>query len=346
MNRIIFLFLISCGSFLQGQSLITLLHNGQSSFYPVSRLDSAYAHAVSGDSLLLPGDVVSLPVNGWEIMKPIHVIGVGHQPDSTGGTRTTVLAGEVFVLESASGGSIQSVHITNTTRFGVSGNSTGEELKDFLFWRCFFGGIFYMGYNTNNDYIGNNEFRECIFGDRTFNPSYPSTPCVQGQETKGNRFFNCIFDRSLTQFGEGTLFDHCLFLGYGGQLNNDFWGCYFQNNIFLGFQTGNYPTSVSNNVFFHNLFDTPFNPPFRNIEGFNYENVSQTGLFVNKSFQHLPSIGRLSSDAILPHIQGQTARPSASTAGIPVSRALPHLPFQKSSPNPCNPLQTVWAGCL
>ena len=267
---------------LSGQGLITLLHNGQSQFYTNIRLDSAYAHAQNGDTLLLPGEAIPLPVNGWVIDKAIHVIGVGHQTDSLGGLRATFLGGDMVIVNSANGASIENLHVSGALEFGNT--QTNQAVTSCVFKRCLFGGVVVLGYSSSNEFGGSCLFQECIFADQTTGTSSLSTPCLEGQETRGNRFLNCIIERGISDLGAGNLFDHCLFLGYGSDLlDNDIQGCYFSNNIFLDFDLGSSAFSISNNTFIYNLVAAAFSPPIQNITGFNYENIAQAGLFVNKT---------------------------------------------------------------
>ena len=69
------------------QNLITVQNGSKVQFY-VS-LDSAYVHSVDGDTLYLPG-------GGYESLtvdKRLHIIGVGHNPDSTKATARTIMSG-------------------------------------------------------------------------------------------------------------------------------------------------------------------------------------------------------------------------------------------------------------
>ena len=83
---------------LGAQNLITLIHQGQSTFFEERELGAAVNAAQHGDTILCPGGEFILSLS---IDKRIHILGVGHRPDSTYATGMSRLVGNVSFAEMA-----------------------------------------------------------------------------------------------------------------------------------------------------------------------------------------------------------------------------------------------------
>jgi hypothetical protein len=95
--------LMPCISFfsVMSQSAVILQHNGSNtSFYSNAAFQNAYAAAVSGDTIYLPGGYFPPPP---DIDKKLAIIGVGHNPDSTIDNKPTVISGNITLFENADG---------------------------------------------------------------------------------------------------------------------------------------------------------------------------------------------------------------------------------------------------
>jgi len=68
------------------QNMISLQHGSVTSLF--TAVDSAINHASAGDTIYLPGGVFT--IHGY-LSKPIHLIGVGHNPTHTNATNYTYL---------------------------------------------------------------------------------------------------------------------------------------------------------------------------------------------------------------------------------------------------------------
>ena len=96
MKHLSFIFtlvMLLTGSAAHSQNLIAVQNGNTPAFYTV--LDSAIIHAQNGDTVYIPGGTFSLNV---PVTKSLHIIGVGHNPDSTLATGKTVINGNLSLI--------------------------------------------------------------------------------------------------------------------------------------------------------------------------------------------------------------------------------------------------------
>lgn len=142
--RIITMFLgifwaVSVLSSLQAQKLVALHHEGAASYF--TDLNTAYNAAADGDTLYLPGG----SFNELYLRKSLTLIGVGHHPDSTAATGSTVLSG-LYLYSGASNSLITGISFINTIYSEAS-------LSNITISRCYLNQGIYLGNGERSNWI-------------------------------------------------------------------------------------------------------------------------------------------------------------------------------------------------
>ena len=120
------------------QNLITVQNGSSVSFY--TTIPAAVTGANNGDTIYIPGgtwDIGSLTIN-----KELHIIGVGHNPDSAQASSITYISnGVIFLQDGASNGSFQGTQFNGSiqvnpasaivTNYNISRNNIGSILLGF-----------------------------------------------------------------------------------------------------------------------------------------------------------------------------------------------------------------------
>ena len=234
---------------LSGQSLITLLHQGQATYYPGDQLDTAYHYAATGDTILLPGGEF-VPASGTlEIDKELYIIGVGHRPDSTAHTGNTRIVGNIRLRDNADNGSLEGIYLT-----GYIIGYPGENIENYAIKRSLIYGRNFisidLGITGNSSFFINSLFRECIFRQSVRGSSRYSYTDFDN----GNKFINNIFSDAIYDWGSGCQFEGNIFFSTAGNLGQ----VVFQNNIFLTYGNAviySRSSAINNRlIFLNNLF--------------------------------------------------------------------------------------------
>lgn len=235
-NIFSFLLLLFSTSTLAAQDLIAVQNGNTPSFY--SDLSEAIDNAVAGDTLYIPGRNYSI---NDTINKPIHLIGVGINPNFTNATGITTIAATSFVIpqlvfgDNADGGSITGIHFTTNYYNGNPYSNINVEanaiISDFLIDRCYFGSN--VSGNFSNSLIKQNIFRH----RNNFYPEYGNSVITN----------NIFCDRS-----------------------NNFTNCLVSNNIFLTGAQYYQAISATNSLIENNIL--PPNYAFNNISNCNIRN--------------------------------------------------------------------------
>lgn len=206
---------------LTAQSAVILQHNGNvTAFYNNAAFQNAYAAAVSGDTILLPGGFFPPPEF---IDKKLTIIGAGHHPDSAQVTKPTVITGSITLYENADGSFISGMRIEGYVRIAgghavdmltlsrlfitdrflveqgkwsvngtvreciISGDFNAPGLEQFSITNNIFG---YRIYAVKNSLIANNIF---LGGDaigESARPAYNLDNCM----LRNNIFFKPVYD--------------------------------------------------------------------------------------------------------------------------------------------------------
>lgn len=213
--QLIVLFVLLSGG-TNAQNLIAIQNGGTPTFY--LQLDSAIVHSQNGDTIYIPGGTwwtISQPIN-----KRLHVIGVGHNPDSTVATGTTKITGNISLVSGASNGSLSGLYLAGDIL------TTGN-IVNFSIFRCNLGSYNLTPGSTNWSFIEN-----VIRGG-----------CGASQPGASN----CFFSNNLINGGSWSE-------SYG------FISSVFKNNILLSqgqcypYSGCNYPIKASSSAFENNIF--------------------------------------------------------------------------------------------
>lgn len=301
------------------QNLITVQNGNTPAFY--SSLDSAILHSQNGDTIYLPGGTFPLNVS---INKRLHIIGVGHNPDSTLATGKTQINGNLSLINEASNGSCIGVIISAQI-------ISGANISNYLVKRCHVSGglsIEFTGINWS--------FIENIIQGGIWNTNNPASNCF---------FFNNIINAFTSYAGNGftsSVFKNNIFL-YPGYCN---YGCVapikadasiFENNIFISLS---YTLSlVTNSALNNNLF-VEHNPGCSECWGSNnIETQPQSSIFVNQT-------GNSFSYDHDYHLQATCPGKNAGKDGTDIGIYGGAFPWKEGSvpPNPHIQFQDVSAG--
>lgn len=316
--------LMLCISFFTvlSQSAVILQHNGSNtSFYSNAAFQNAYAAAVSGDTIYLPGGYFPPPP---DIDKKLAIIGVGHNPDSTIDNKPTVISGNITLNENADGCFITgmkvegyvrvpgSIGVDNlsisrlfiTDRFLIEGGKwsiigsireciilgeiNGAGMDQFSITNNIFG---YRFYYAKNSIISNNVFLRGDAIGSGFRVLYYLDNCL----IRNNVLYNVVYD-------------------WVGMVSNQFQNNVFANEPGMG---GNYASGNFFNVNMANLFVSYDNSEFKYTHNFHLNtpasytgtDATQAGLFGTTKPWKVGSI------PMNPHIQTKTIAENADADG-------------------------------
>ena len=246
---LILILLLYCVWISKAQNIISVQNNSAPSFF--TSLDSAIVHSQNGDTLYLPGGGFTISDT---IKKCIHIVGVGHNPDSTQATNYTLISGDIYILASASNSSLTGLYCNGKLRFGNS--QINQSVNNLHVSRCnLHAGVLFGFSNTSN--ANNNTFCENVI------PGF-----IDMYNSHNNAFYNNILEL-VKNIGLSNIFRNNIFNMSGSVNYSDgyFWyGCQtsfvnaissiFENNIFRGrlLSSGGYNLQFSNCVFYNNLF--------------------------------------------------------------------------------------------
>jgi hypothetical protein len=302
------------------QALIAVQNGSTATFY--NNLDSAIIHAQNDDTLYLPGGIFPLSTS-TKINKRLHIIGVGHNPDSTIATSKTIINGDIYLLSNASGGSICGISLepmppntSGSIYFGdvdwVTSIITSAVISDFLIERCFLKYCFFIAAFEIPARYSNNTIRENTINLDLRPTGYPS-------EIQSNLITNNIIG-SITGMGiNNNILNNIVFDRISGD------GCIINNNIFLG---GSFTFSgVTNSLINNNLWVTDTPIPATNYGTNNLINVSP--MFVNQS----GSTFSYSNDY---HLQATSPGKNAGIDGTDIGNYGGAFPWEEGSV-PSNP---------
>lgn len=251
---------IFCNSAAKAQSIIAVQNNSTPTFY--TNLDSAIVHALNGDTIYLPGGIFLLDTC---IDKCLHIIGVGHNQDSTLITNLTQISGSINLITGASGGSLIGIKLNGLIAFGT---------------------------DSLNAMVNNYKVARCVFGDLTFFSSSPTNnlfhenvlSAIHLGSAQSNYFYNNFISSMVYNVGTNNVFKNNVFLGqpvyYVNLIQTSNYSLY-ENNIFrAGSNVGINNTNICNNNLFagdvtgifgtNNIINQPVSSIFINQSGSTY----------------------------------------------------------------------------
>ncbi len=225
------------------QSLIAVQNGSNATYY--ASLDSAITYAAAGSYIYIPGGSFTLTKS---INKELHIIGVGHNPDSCAVTGISEVIGNFLILNGSDHGSILGLKISGTISFGSS-PYTDVSINYYDIERCNIGNDIYLATNSTHILIN-----ECIIRGRIF-----------GNNTQLFQMSKSIIETSsLYYFNSNAYFINNIFLANNSFYHYYYWSTIkdsnFRNNIFLTIPFANSSDCI-NNQFQNNLFNTIYSLP-------------------------------------------------------------------------------------
>lgn len=179
---------------------------------------SAYAGAVDGDYIYLPGVTISDPVM---INKKLFIYGAGHHPDSTTATSRTIFSSTILIQSEATGGLLEGIKASIIILGGAN------KLSNYTIKRC---NTYWLDFDSpNTDSL----------------PDYISVSESIVNTMLGNNSGNNALKPKYSTFYKNIFISHVKYF----QL------CTFKNNIFLNYQTSGAPCqSLISSAFENNIF--------------------------------------------------------------------------------------------
>ncbi|MEM7373978.1 MAG: hypothetical protein AAF587_35630 [Bacteroidota bacterium] len=202
-----------------GQRQIAVQNGGSPTLF--TELDSALIHVQAGDSIFLPGGIfqTSSPL----IDKEIHLIGVGHHPDSTAATNFSRILGTIKLVSGADNSSL--IGFLGAIQIGTT--AANQEV-DGVKIESIYGSIEIKHFSSS---IPNPSDGLIIRGNIL-------TSILRGGGSSGNKIFNNYISIA-NNFGPGNIFSNNIFSANKTnfqQGNPPLWDIEhsrFDNNIFL-----------------------------------------------------------------------------------------------------------------
>ncbi|MEO0900259.1 MAG: hypothetical protein AAFY71_27870 [Bacteroidota bacterium] len=254
-----------------GQNLIAVQNGGTPSFY--TNLDSAITFANSGDTLYLPGVIFTGNIT---IEKQIHIIGVGHNPDSSKAYPSfSRIMGNISLLGNSSGSSFTGLY-TNNIYIGSNGQAVSSVTLD----RCNLGSV----YISPDSLSSNHTIITCNING-----------IIDGGYSTNSFISNCIIDNHCREIGNGSTIQNSIFLESPIQVQKFYktFNSVIKNNVFVhpySFASG-FSTEFSGNIVRNNLKWNSLS--WVNISGSSnntlIENNSVTGSFIDSVFLDVSS---------------------------------------------------------
>ena len=321
MKKSIFFFfwvILICCSFstTYSQNLIALQHNGVSSLF--TQLDSTVTQAVNGDTIYIPGGFFSLNV---QINKSIHLVGVGHNPDSTQATQVSRILGNVTLTQGANNGSLTGLQIG-----GLNCQNSNDTISNYLVERCRLGGITLMPSSTNFSFIENVIQGVMSLG---INPGVASDCFFSNNIIEGSCSGNYAF--LTNSLFRNNIFLYQSYCSYGCWIPISSPNSTFENNIFISNNPSTSATyGTSSSIFNNNLFVENWTPSSCGCMGSNnIVNQPQSSIFINQT-------GNTFNYAHDYHLQTSSPGHNAGTDGTDVGIYGGTFPWKEGS-IPFNP---------
>lgn len=268
MKNIILTLFIGAASLSFAQKTVALHSAGTVTMYnSTNPFQDAYADAIDGDTIYLPGGALTPPAY---IDKRLTIIGAGYHSDSTTATYRTNISTSFNFGENADFSIIEGLYINGSISSNNNVSFSNTQIR-----RCYLtGGIGFSGDGTTNPIenlliseciinanVNIQNLRNCLITNSVFNS--------QIGYTYTNLFKNNIFLRNT---GTSTSTNKTLYYAF----NNT-----FENNVF--YNGTSYVLNGDGNVFENNLFANA-TPELGSspIAINNYLGITQSTIFVNE----------------------------------------------------------------
>jgi hypothetical protein len=244
-------FLIAASITTKAQNLITVQHGGAPSFY--TTLPDAVNNAMAGDTLYIPG-------GSWDavtINKPLHLFGVGHNPDSTSATARTII-NQINLVTGSDNGSVTGIQCSNgvliesTNNYNISrcniwtvssdGNGGNQNITNISITECILQEVdlYGTGHTIYNDiFTGEAGYVIPLNKSTVRNSVFLKGPIGQFAPLIAN---NCTIENNIFEQETGTAYP---VIGNGDIFNNNVNGGLGNGIINIGQGNGNFPGETS-----------------------------------------------------------------------------------------------------
>ena len=207
-------------------------------YYRSDGFQQAYAEAVDGDTIYLPGGSFNPPTR---IEKRLVIYGAGHYPSATAATSKTVINGTLTLDEGADNLRLEGLYVSG----GLTVNSD-RSVNQVTIQRCFFTQRIHFYGSSGTNVCRNFTFKGCVFSLELYSDNleqsavYNSFLGGQIRNSTGNLFSNnIVFYSTPSNYNSGVF--------AGGEQN------IIENNIFR-LNTSRFIHNSSNNTFTNNVF--------------------------------------------------------------------------------------------
>ena len=266
---IIALFLTGFAYLGQSQKVVTLVSGGTSSFYQgTSPLADAYADAVDGDTIILPGG--SFAAVG--IDKSITVLGDGFFPDSTTVNGSTVITGTLTIYDDA-----DNLHLEGIRFTGQIYVEYNHRVDSILIKRCELESGMNIAGNRTDPCIGINIIQSALGGNMFLtNSNYTVVSNCVSQYSISNFYYatirNNVFVNPGHYHGYPYYTNYILYSGNNSQI---------VNNVFNPNTASGVKDDVTYSHFERNVWRITPTYESTNTDTLNYEGVTDTVLVNN-----------------------------------------------------------------
>jgi len=238
------------------QNLIAVQNAGTPKFF--LKIDEAIKSAQVGDTIYLPGG----SFGDCTINKRIHLVGVGHHPDSTYATNISLL-GNIYFADGANGSTVSGIR----TCYMQIGTNIEEGVSGLIISRCWIGSCSLLLNCPSNSFTENIIQLANGSGGTTKNNIFSNNIIGIADNFESCSFKNNIFLGAYSFCGSSGLGSSLNSISISTFENNYFasmvnvWNCIINNNISL------VNINLSDNVGFNNLPNQAAGSVFVNQEG-------------------------------------------------------------------------------
>jgi hypothetical protein len=268
----IFLFIAILGIAMESNAQAPIVVQNGSTVSQYTTLANAVTAANSGDTIYLPGG--SWNIGTQSIAKSLHIIGVGHNPDSAQASGITTLTGDISLDANSSNGSFVGINLMGSFL------TTTALIQNYKMRRCVIAGAVSFGTNFTTAILEENVFKSVVNGTGSTNNLY---------------FYNNFFWYSFNGM-QNSVFKNNIFFCSSSPGSSTITFSLFENNIFTdAFVTTYLATGkITSSQFFNNLFTEGPTFPYGTNSGSNNKTgqvlsnvfVSQSGTSYNYSHNY------------------------------------------------------------
>ncbi|MDE7159416.1 MAG: hypothetical protein K2O24_01025 [Muribaculaceae bacterium] len=230
-SRLLYLFIILCGSLTASSENIILSHEGTARFFDVTEMDEVLKAAAPNDTIFLP----DTPMPGFTVTKDFTIMGSGENtiilgnitisPENTTPWKNVLLDGITVQGDIDCDKPTDGLHIRRTTcRNFQNGYST--DLNNTLLENCHIKNRLYFSYRAKNCQIINCVIEGEVTGDFEFNNIRFLNCTIKGQNRGYYKFYaiNSIIRNEygdIFDFPTESYLENCLILHSGDTLYAD-----------------------------------------------------------------------------------------------------------------------------